>query len=149
MQLRGFTLIEIMLVVVLVGIISGLTIAYTNSSITGANFQSAVNELQQAILVTQNYSRNNYMNVTSGIHFETNQYTLFHANLFDGEDPNNKVAAFSSDITFTEIELATPLYFAKYTGIPAASGSLTLTGTNDKSATITISSSGVVSTNFN
>ncbi|PIQ78265.1 hypothetical protein COV81_05235 [Candidatus Peregrinibacteria bacterium CG11_big_fil_rev_8_21_14_0_20_41_10] len=149
MQSRGFTLIEIMLVVVLVGIISGLTIAYTNSSITRANFQSAVNELQQDILVTQNYSRNNYMNVTSGIQFETNKYTLFHADLFDEEDPNNKVGNFSNELTFTEINIATPLYFAKYTGIPSASGNIMLTGANDKSATITISSSGVVSTNFN
>ena len=53
MKRKGFTLIEVLMVIVVLAIFLGLTASFTRNSLTNSQFQVTVNEIKQSLLFTQ------------------------------------------------------------------------------------------------
>ncbi len=142
---RGFTLIELLLVVIIVLTLGAMSAVFYSRFLTQNNVATIQDKFLGSLRKAQMYSMMSRKSNTLpwGVHYESNQITLFQ-----GTSYGTRTTALDEKFTVANsiiISGVTDVIFARTTGIPSASGTITITGPNSTSKTITLNSQGVAS----
>lgn len=139
---QGFTLIEIMLVVVLVVIIGSASAPVYQSFQVKNNLSVSANIIIQALRRAQVLSQSGEGDSVWGVHIANGGAILFKGASFSGRDVAfDEVSEISSNITPTGIS---DVVYSKLLGVPQATGSIILTTLNNDAKTITLNEKGTL-----
>ena len=146
---RGFTLVEL-LVVIGVGVImfvvtAGAFSAFTRQSVLDREVQivrSTVQDARSRTVLAEN-------DLQYGVHFESNQITLFAGGAYNASDPNNEVVPIDARVSLSDIAIATSsndIVFKKVTGEASAHGTTTVSLVSDptQAVDLVVASSGAI-----
>ena len=141
--MKGFTLIELLLVIGGIAIISALTIPvgvnfYRTQVLdeTAGDILGALRRAQSQAVFQKNDSE-------FGVRFLSDSYVLFEGNSYGEVPSQDETFNLVGGITTSGIVEVT---FAKLTGIPSATGTLTITSANDSQG-ININAQGKIEKN--
>lgn len=140
---HGFTLVEVLLSVAIISVLAGLSLpvyqSFNNRNELDIIAQSLANDLRRAQL----YSRGAQNDSQWGVEIQTGAITLFKGSVFASRDTAYDEAT-TVPATIT-VSGDSEVLFAKLSGAPDASGSITLTSVNNDTRTVTINAKGMVS----
>jgi prepilin-type N-terminal cleavage/methylation domain-containing protein len=142
MHPRGFTLLEVLLSITLIGIISGIGAVVYQQLQNRNDLDMAAASVARSFRRAQALSQAIDGDTTWGVRINTGSITLFQ-----GASYATRVTSFD-EVTNISSSIAPAGFveavFSKLTGLPQSSGTLTLTGSND-SRTITLNAQGTIS----
>ena len=139
---KGFTLLEVLLSIALIAVLVGMSIPIFQS------FQNK-NDLDIAATVTvQNLRRAQVLaqamdgDTSWGTHLQSGSIVLFKGTSWTGRDSNyDEVFEISPSLVLSGLS---EIIFGKFSGVPQATGNITLTSVNNDARTITINSKGAI-----
>lgn len=138
---RGFTLLEMMLSVALIGILMGVSIPVFLSFQTRSDMDVAANIIAQSLHRAQILAQASDGDSSWGVKVSSSTITLFKGvGYFSRDTTVDELFDISSAITATG---TTEVVFAKFTGLPAAVGSINLSASG-QARVVTINSRGLV-----
>lgn len=140
---RGFALIELILVIALIAALAGLSIPVYQSFQVKNDIDIAANTLTQELKRAQILSQASDGDTSWGVKSQSGSIVLFKGASYSGRDAAYD-ETFSLPSTITPSG-ATEIVYAKFTGLPQATGTITLTASTNETRTITINSKGAVS----
>lgn len=143
MNQRGFTLIEMLLSVAIIAMLAGLSLPVYQSFYNRNELDITAQQLASAVRRAHLYSRAGNQDSQWGVEIQEGAFILFKGATYDTRDP-----AHDETITFptsTSVSSLGDLRFAKFTGIPTTTGSITLTNINNEARTVTLNAKGMVS----
>lgn len=140
-QKRGFTLIEILLVIALVGLLSGFTIVAGTDFYRGYAFRSEVDLAVAALQKARSQALSNLNQTAHGVHLAGDGYTVFEGPTFNPAAPTNALVpiqwaaapADPVDISFEQLSATT------------ASATVVLTDGHSRTVRITVNREGRIS----
>ncbi|MCL4392982.1 prepilin-type N-terminal cleavage/methylation domain-containing protein [Patescibacteria group bacterium] len=116
---KGFTLIEILIVIVILAIISTTAVLSYITFLTDTNLQSSIQTISSIVKTAQDNSINSFDGMPNwGIYFTKNSITLFEGGSYNSDNPTNKIYTLPSDIGISNITPTTsnPVVFDGPTG---------------------------------
>lgn len=139
---KGFTLLEVLLVVVLIGALAALSAPIYNSYKLRNDFDIAVNTTAQALYRAQVLSQSVDGDSAWGVYIQTGNIVIYKGSSYASRDSNydeeydinNKIA----------ISGENEINFNKFSGLPQTTGNIILTDINNEVETININSQGMV-----
>jgi len=139
----GFTLIELLLVISAMSIVSVLSISFYSRFL----LQNAVSNTQDQIVgqlrKAQIYAMMGKQNSGWGVNYASNTLTLFKGSTFATRTAAfDEIFMINPNVTITGL---TEVDFARITGIPGTTASITISSNNNNSKTVTVSAQGMVS----
>ncbi|MEK7106808.1 MAG: prepilin-type N-terminal cleavage/methylation domain-containing protein [Patescibacteria group bacterium] len=141
-RLSGFTLVELMLTITLVTVLAGLSIPLYQSFQVKNATDIAANTLAQTFRRAQIISRASDGDTSWGVKAQNGSIVLFKGASYSGRDTTfDEIFNLPSTITPSG---ATEIVYTKFTGIPQATGTITLTASTGDIRTLTINSKGTV-----
>lgn len=145
-QQKGFTLIEILIVITIVVMISGLLMVGFQNFASYQQFNQAAGDVEFTLKQTRLNARSALVDQPHGVHFSTNSITQFYGGTYVPGDPNNQVIQY--ELVTIDPYLTSgvdTIVFSKLTGIPSATGTVVISGTRfSASTTIKITDAGVI-----
>lgn len=139
---RGFTLIELLLSVVIIGILGGVTAPVYNSFAVRNDLDITGQQIVESLRRAQTYARAMDDDSAWSVEIQTSAATLFRGTNFGGRDTSlDEAVTIPGSITRSGL---TEVQFAKLTGLPNTTGSITLTSNTNEVRTITINAKGMV-----
>lgn len=143
MRSGGFTLLELLLSVTIIGLLAGLSIPVYESFARRNDLDLAAQNITSAMRRAETYARAENYDSTWGVKFQTGSVTLYRGTSYSTRTTGfDEVLAVPGSISMSGLD---DIQFAKMTGAPAATGTLTLTSTTNDSRTITLNAKGMVS----
>ena len=142
MKTKGFTLIEMMLSVALLGILGGVSVPLYQSFQNQNQLSIATNTTAQTIRRAQILSRANDGDAQWGVYIQMGSVTLFQGDDFDDRDP-----AFDerTDIATTlSISGQQEYVFEKVSGVLMNAGSTNFSGPDGNEQKLSVNSEGVI-----
>lgn len=142
-MLRGFTLIEIILVISLVLIVSAATIPSYSKFINGRKLQSAKNKLIENIRYTRELAESGKSNSNFGVYFQADRYVLYQGDSYGNRDSSqDQIFELSKNIELSNLN---EVNFEKGRGTPSTTGTLRVTNTaNEKFKDIKVNKEGLI-----
>ncbi|MFA6992275.1 MAG: type II secretion system protein [Candidatus Gracilibacteria bacterium] len=145
---KGFTIIELMLVILLIGISIGLAISYYRTSQIRADINSQAANIVHYLRLAQSSAVAGLGNSDYGIHFENSSYTTFKGSSYNPTSETNFQIEIPATMTLNNIFLnggGNEAVFTRPNGETVTYGTVTLSSAEiNKSFTITITSSGTI-----
>lgn len=139
---NGFTLIELMLVIGLIAILSGLSVSVFSASQTKNDLNIAVSTFVNSARNAQIKARLSIQDDSWGVKKEQSQIIVFKGNNFNTRDQSyDQITNISPNINYSGFN---EFSFSKVTGLPLAAGSITLSNAPGQTLTVNISSNGVI-----
>jgi prepilin-type N-terminal cleavage/methylation domain-containing protein len=138
----GFTLLELLLSVVIIGMIVGISLPVYDSFTRRNDLDLATQNLADSVRRAQNYARAVRGDSVWGVVVQPSGFTLFKGASFASRDaafdendglPGSITPSGSSEITF-----------AKLTAAPSAASTFTLTSSTNDARTVTVNAEGMV-----
>jgi prepilin-type N-terminal cleavage/methylation domain-containing protein len=143
MNTQGFTLIELILSVGIIALLAGLSLPVYASFQNRNDLDITTQSLASALRRAQVYARSGHGDSQWGVRVQSGAVTLFKGSTFAGRDATyDEVSSVSPT---TSVSGLSEVLFAKLSGAPANTGSVTLTNTNNEARTVTINAKGMVS----
>ncbi len=140
---NGFTLVEMLLAVALIGVLAGIGAPIMTRSLTKNDLDVAVVSLAQSWRRGQGLSMANEGNSLWGVKVSAGSITLFKGATFASRDADYD-EIFSLPTTISVSGVVTEITFSKLTGTPSATGTVSLSNFAE-TLTLTINSKGTVS----
>lgn len=138
----GFTLIELLLSIATITVIAGFSMPLYLRSQTKNDLDVAAQSYEQALRRAEVLSVASQNDSSWGVRVDPGVITLYKGTTFSNRDSSfDEVTTFPANMT---ISAPVEIYFAKLTGLPNSTPSLTLTSVQNDSRIITINSKGVV-----
>jgi Tfp pilus assembly protein FimT len=134
---RGFTLIELFLVMGLMMILFGLSSAYYSRFLMQSTTDNVATQLREDLRKAQIYSMTGRQNTGWGVRYGGNVITLYAV----GTSNFNETFSVIPSITIAGF---TDIRFAKVTGLPSVTPTITISGNTGQQETLTVNSEGVV-----
>jgi len=141
---RGFTLIEVLLSVAIIGILVGLSLPLYRSFQTRSDLDVVTQGFADALYRAQSYARSGRQDSAWSIHIPPN-YGSFY--LYKGSSFAGREAQYDETFSYvgsTSSSTLSDITFSKFTGEPTATGSVTITSPNNETRTVTINAKGLV-----
>ncbi|MBT6067810.1 prepilin-type N-terminal cleavage/methylation domain-containing protein [bacterium] len=138
----GFTLIELILVIVFIGVLAGLSAPIYNRFQNSNSVELASMELVQSLRRAQVLSRSSDGDSNWGVYIASGQITLFKGISYAARD-----LAYDENYTIAEVIIVSGLQeivFDKFSGDPQSTGSTIFTINVNANKTITINAKGVL-----
>ena len=143
MKKKGFTLIEIILVISLVFIISAATIPSYSKFINGRKLQSDQNKLIENIRYARELAESGKNNSNFGVYFQESRYVLYQGEGYGNRDPSqDQIFDLSKNIELSNLN---EVNFETGTSMPSTTGTLKITNTaNEKFRNIKVNKEGLI-----
>ncbi|MEK7122875.1 MAG: type II secretion system protein [Patescibacteria group bacterium] len=142
-SLRGFTLIEIILSLALLTVIAGASFITSRTLIIDADLDAAVIAFVEGVRGAGMRSRGSDGDNQWGVSAQSGNIILFKGTSFAARDTTyDAITTIPTTITPSG---TTEIVFAKLTGLPTSTGTLTLTGLQGQTRTLTINAKGTLS----
>ncbi len=143
MRQGGFTLLELLLSVTIIGLITALSLPVYETFARRNDLDLTAQNVTAAIRRAQTYARGQNYDSTWGIKFQADNATLYR-----GTSYASRTAGFDEIVDIPDSITASGLddiQFAKMTGAPSSTGTLTLSSTTNDTRAITLNAKGMVS----
>lgn len=146
----AFTLIELILVIMIMGIIFSGALAFSRSSLIGSQLDTITLEIKQALLMARSQSRIKYKNLSAGVYFEAEKFVIFRGNSYEEAASDNQVTFLPGNLTISNIDLqsANAIIFAGMSGDPNVFGSITISGDDGRSSVVSVAENGIINVDF-
>ena len=145
---KAFTLVEVVLVIILIGVSVGFSILYHQSSQVRADINSQVAQFTSYVRLAHSDALSGLEDQSHGIHLETSSYTIFIGSSYDPMDEFNFVIELSPTITIENISLnggGSDIIFTTTAGETAQYGTLDFVSTQiGKTINVEITKFGTV-----
>ena len=139
----GFTLLEVLLSVSVIGIIAGIAIPVYQSFQTRNDLDIAAAAIAQSLRRAQVLAEAVDGDISWGVFVASGALTLFQGTSYAARNSSfDEVFEVPTSITPSGVA---EVVFAKFTGLPQTTGTVTLTSTNNETREITINAKGMVS----
>ena len=139
---KGFTLVEVMLVVVMIVIIGGVSVPVYQSFQVKNNLGVAANTIVESLRRAQVLSQSGEGDSSWGVRIANGSATLFKGSSFSGRDVSfDEISEISPNITPTGIS---EIVYSKLMGDPQATGNIILTTANNDTKNININAKGTI-----
>lgn len=139
---RGFTAVEILLVVALLAIIAGISAPFLFSFQQRNDVEVGAQNVALSLNNAQVYARGMISDQTWSVHIANGAVTTFPGTDFATRNPSNDhTVTLASTITVSGTQ---DFSFARFTGLPNQTGTITLTTKNNSVRTISINAQGLV-----
>lgn len=142
MYQKGFSLLEVLLIIALVGVLLGAGIPVLYSYFSGNNLDSASSRVTQSLYQAKTFAEAGVDDSEWGVYIQNGLVTIFQGNDYAGRD-----AGYDQDIELAE-EIAVSgideIYFSVFSGSPSATGDIVLSIVGERTATISINSLGII-----
>lgn len=146
-SLRGFTFIEIMVVIAIIAIVATMTAVGLSNMGRASALKSAQNEVYQAFSDSRNKTLASLDETVFGVLVGTSSVTKFKGPTFVSGASENRTYDFESGITATGslVMNGTPVIFARLSGSPSATGTILLVSDDGNATrTVTVHASGLI-----
>ena len=148
---KGFTLVELLLVITIIGITGGLMSSYWGQSHLQSEFREEVDDIVSELRLQQSNANASHNGNFHGIYLDADSYTSFSASAYSDVDPDNYEHVLPNNITIENINLngggQAVVFYGPY-GYTDEHGTFDVVSTvTGQSKTITISHYGSVNYN--
>lgn len=103
---KGFTLLEIMLVIILLSAVLGFSVLYYQNSQVRADVNSQAAVLVSYLRLAQSNASSGQNNTFKGVHLNNNSYVMFSTTSYNSSDPNNYPITLPPVISIQSINLS-------------------------------------------
>ena len=145
---KGYSLLEVILVVLLVAISLGFSLLYYQSSQVRSDVNSQTAELVEYLRLTQSNAVAGLDDSAHGVHLETSSYALFTGDTYNPDDPNNLTIDLPVTLAVQNINLnggGNDIIFSPPNGETSTYGIIEIHSSQiNKTKTITITALGTV-----
>ena len=142
-SVRGFTLVEMLLSVAIIAMMAGLSLPIYQSFQNRNELDITAQNLASAMRRAQTYSRGMSGDSQWGVAVQSGAITLFKGATYAGRDATyDEVSTVSSS---TGVSGLGEISFAKLSGAPSTSGTVTFTNINNETRVVSINAEGMVS----
>lgn len=138
----GFTLLEVMLVIGILGLIVGLAIPFYQSFQLSTQLDNTSRELMRAFRQAQTRAMASESFSAFGVHLEQQKFVVFKGDTYSVADPANEVTEMPGVVSLSS--LTSDVIFTKVKGYPNTTATVTVSTPYGESRTITINEEGVV-----
>ena len=146
---RGFTLLELLIVLTLMSVIAVLILPPFMDFRSRQLLDSQSDLISAVLYQARAHTLASKNNLVYGVHFETDELTLFSGDSFNAEAEDNQVIDLDSAVTLANISLIpdpNDIIFERLTGEASSSGFVRLELTNDSTQfkVININQNGII-----
>lgn len=139
---KGFTLLEVLLSIASIVAIAAISIPVYQSFQVRNDLNIAATTIAQSLRRAQIISQASDGDATSGVRVQSGSITIFRGASYVSRD-NTYDEIFEMPTSITP-SVNFEIVFAKFSGLPMSTGSLTLTSNANETRTITINAKGMV-----
>jgi len=139
---KGFTLIEVIIVIAIIGILAGVSFPFYNAILAKNNLAVASSSLAQSYRRAQALSQAVEQDANWGVKIQTGAITVF-----TGTDYTSRDTAYDEDLNISDSLIITGLnevVFTKLYGLPETTGTTTLETPTGEQNTVTINVKGMI-----
>jgi prepilin-type N-terminal cleavage/methylation domain-containing protein len=143
----GFTIIEVLIAIAIIGVLASLTIAYFNSFLSRNELKNESIKIVDALRRARGQSMAGQSDSQWGVHFESNKYVLFQGNTFTANDSFNEETTLAEVLTISSINLnggGSNVVFSKINGETTQFGTTTIQNDIGETKNIVINAYGNV-----
>ncbi len=144
---RGFTLIEILVVIAIIGIISTISYATFRSVYLSSATRSTVLIIADSLREARNNTLGAYADTVYGVRVGTSTVTKFVGDTYIEGAASNSVYSFEGGVTATGtiVTNGTNIVFTHLSGLPSATGTIIVEDSDrTSSTTLTIYGTGLI-----
>lgn len=139
---RGFTFIEVLLVIAIIGLIGGLAIPFYQSFQVSSQLDDTTQAVVQALRRAQAEAMASVGYESAGVHFEQNRFVVFRGKEFNSSDPFNENTEAPRTLSIqAEVK---DLIFTRVRGTSLTPGTIVMKDNIGGSRTITVNEEGAV-----
>ena len=139
---NGFTLIEVVLTISLLAIIGGIGVPVYNSFHNRNSLDLAISAYANGIRRAQAQAQGVVGDSAWGVRIQSGSITVFKGASFVARDNTyDETFSIPGSISITGLQ---EVVFAKLSGLPQATGNLTLTSANNESKILSLNAKGMV-----
>lgn len=144
---RGFTVLEMMLVVAMMAAIAAFTAPLLSGTMSGNEFDAAVAEARDTLEEARSASMSGRAGGIYGVHFESGLYVLFEGEAYSPADPDNVAHELSGLVGITGIDIeggGSDIVFRSVSGSPVGTGDIEFTDAAGAKTTVSVNEAGLV-----
>ena len=144
---EGFTIIEVMIAIAIIGVLSSLSVAYFNSFLSRNELKNESLKITDMLRRARGQAMAGQEDSAWGVHFETSKYVLFKGSSYSASDDFNEEISLPAVLTISTINLnggGSEVIFSKIRGETSQFGTTTIQNDIGESKNVVINSAGNV-----
>ncbi len=147
---RGFTLIEIVIVIALAGILMGLGLMLSMDVYRGTLFRSSRDVLVNTLTVARSRAMANMYQSAHGVCYDAPNFVVFRGTSYDASSPTNETLEANPSVTlsstgdFFTCGTGTGIVFSQLAGTTSNTGVITVHGEGHSDETVSVNSLGTI-----
>jgi len=143
---NGFTVIEILLVIAIIGVMAGLSAPYLGSFLARNELRNESLKIVDSLRRARNQTMAGVEDKIWGVHFESGKYVVFAGSSYSAADPLNDAVDLPAVLTFSVINFTgggNDVVFSQPYGETLNYGTTTIQNDSGDSRTIVINQAGM------
>lgn len=138
---RGFTFVEILVVLGVIGLLTGLAIPFYQTFYIDSQLDNTTSELIQTLRRAQLKAMASEDDQTFGVHLEQRRFVLFKGSTYNPSDSYNEATQLPNTLTLTS-GVGPNIVFNQLKGTTINIGNITISSVNNRSQIISINEVG-------